>query len=45
DESFSSRDAMSAMLQGGMKKAKRQDKKNLDMVSAAVILQRYLESK
>lgn len=45
DESFSSRDAMSAMLQGGMKKGKRQDKKNLDMVSAAVILQRYLESK
>lgn len=45
DESFSSRDAMSAMLQGGMKKGRRQDKKNLDMVSAAVILQRYLESK
>ncbi|MDG1779729.1 MAG: Holliday junction resolvase RuvX [Flavobacteriales bacterium] len=42
DESFSSRDAMSAMVQGGMKKSKRRDKKTLDMISATVILQRYL---
>lgn len=45
DESFSSRDAMQAMVQGGMKKSKRRDKKNLDMVSATIILQRWLESK
>lgn len=42
DEAFSSREAMSAMIEGGMKKSKRREKKNLDMVSAAVILQRWL---
>lgn len=44
DESFSSREAMEAMVAGGMKKSKRREKKTLDMVSAAVILQRWLES-
>ena len=44
DESFSSREAMSAMVAGGMKKKKRRDKKTLDMVSAAIILQRWLEN-
>jgi putative Holliday junction resolvase len=42
DESFSSREAMSAMVAGGMKKSQRREKKNLDKVSAAVILQRWL---
>lgn len=44
DESYSSRDAMQAMITGGMKKKKRRDKKMLDKVSAAVILQRWLAS-
>lgn len=42
DEAFSSREAMSAMVAGGMKKSQRREKKNLDKVSAAVILQRWL---
>lgn len=42
DESFSSREAMAAMVAGGMKKSQRREKKNLDKVSAAVILQRWL---
>ena len=45
DESFSSREAMQAMVSGGMRKSKRRDKKTLDMVSPAVILQRWLEQK
>ncbi|MCH2199839.1 MAG: Holliday junction resolvase RuvX [Flavobacteriales bacterium] len=45
DESYSSRDAMQAMVAGGMRKKNRRNKKNLDMVSAAVILQRFLESR
>jgi putative Holliday junction resolvase len=44
DESFSSREAMSAMVMGGMKKSDRRDKKNLDMVSAAIILQRWMNA-
>lgn len=44
DESYSSREAMSAMVAGGMKKKKRRDKKTLDMVSAAIILQRWMEN-
>lgn len=43
DESYSSRDAMQAMLAGGMRKKQRRDKKTLDKISAAVILQRWLE--
>ena len=43
DESFSSQEAMQAMVQGGMKKGQRRDKKTLDMVSATIILQRWLE--
>lgn len=45
DESFSSRDAMQAMVAGGMSKAKRRDKKTLDRISAAVILQRWLSGR
>lgn len=45
DESFSSRDAMQAMVMGGMSKKKRRDKKTLDKISATVILQRWLDSK
>lgn len=45
DESFSSREAMQAMISGGMKKNKRREKTTLDMVSAAIILQRWLNQR
>lgn len=44
DERFSSRMAVQAMIQGGMKKKKRQDKAAVDKVSATIILQSYLSS-
>ena len=34
-----------AMVAGGMSKAKRRDKKTLDRISAAVILQRWLSAR
>ena len=43
DERFTSQLAMDAMIRGGMKKKERQVKANLDKVSAAIILQSYLE--
>jgi putative Holliday junction resolvase len=43
DERFTSRLAMDAMIRGGMKKKDRQVKGNLDKLSAAIILQTYLE--
>ena len=45
DESFTSRMAMEAMIQGGMKKKDRQKKENLDKISATIILQSYMESR
>jgi len=45
DERFTSRMAMDAMIAGGMKKQERKAKGNLDKVSAAIILQSYLEKK
>ncbi len=43
DERFTSHLAMDAMIRGGMKKKDRQVKENLDKISAAIILQSYLE--
>lgn len=43
DESFSSREARSAMVAGGMKKSRRQEKGAMDKVAAAIILQRFLD--
>jgi len=43
DERFTSHLAMDAMIRGGMKKKDRQVKGNLDKLSAAIILQTYLE--
>jgi putative Holliday junction resolvase len=43
DERFTSHLAMDAMIRGGMKKKDRQVKGNLDKISAAIILQTYLE--
>ncbi len=45
DESFTSRMAMEAMIQGGMKKKDRRKKENLDKISATIILQSYMETK
>ncbi|MFO7935373.1 MAG: Holliday junction resolvase RuvX [Bacteroidales bacterium] len=43
DERFTSRMAMDAMIAGGMKKGQRKNKGNVDKISAAIILQTYLE--
>lgn len=45
DEAFTSKMAAQALFQSGMKKSDRQKKENLDMVSAAIILQSYLDSR
>lgn len=45
DERFTSSMALSAMIAGGVKKKDRREKGNIDKVSAAIILQSYLESK
>jgi len=45
DERFTSKIAMQAMLDGGMKKKDRREKGNVDRISAAIILQSYLESR
>jgi len=45
DEMFTSKLASQAMLMGGMKKKDRMVKGNLDKISAAIILQSYLENK
>ena len=44
DERFTSVLAHKAMLEGGLKKKKRQDKALVDEISAVIILQEYLES-
>lgn len=43
DERFTSKLAMDALVTGGMKKSERRVKGNIDKVSAALILQSYLE--
>jgi len=45
DERFTSKMAIDAMLAGGMKKKRRQDKTEVDKLSATLILQSYLERK
>jgi putative Holliday junction resolvase len=44
DERFTSKLAMQAMIDGGMKKKDRQNKATVDTISAAIILQSYLDS-
>ncbi len=44
DERFTSRMAHDAMLSGGLKKKKRQDKALVDTISATLILQSYMQS-
>ena len=43
DERFTSKMAMDAMVAGGMKKSDRRVKGNVDRVSAAIILQSWME--
>jgi putative Holliday junction resolvase len=45
DERFTSKMAFQSMIDGGLKKKKRQDKELIDKVSATLILQSYLEQK
>jgi putative holliday junction resolvase len=44
DERFTSKMAMQAMIEGGMKKKDRQVKGNVDKISATIILQSFLRS-
>ena len=44
DEAFTSKMAVQAMIEGGVKKKDRQKKGNLDKLSATFILKNYLEN-
>lgn len=44
DERFTSQLAMKAMIAGGMKKSDRREKENVDKISAAIILQSYMDN-
>ena len=44
DERFTSKMALDSMIAGGTRKKDRQEKGNIDKVSATIILQSYLES-
>lgn len=44
DERFTSKMAADSLIESGMKKKKRRDKSNLDIVSASLMLQSYLDS-
>ncbi len=44
DERFTSKMALDAMIVGGTKKKDRREKGNLDKISAAIILQSYMDS-
>ena len=43
DERFTSKIAQDAMIRGGMKKKERRKKENVDLISATLILQSFLE--
>ena len=45
DERFTSKMAFQTMIDGGLKKQKRQDKALIDSISATIILQSYMEQK
>ena len=44
DERFTSKMAFQAMIDGGLKQKARRDKAMVDMVSATILLQSYMES-
>jgi putative holliday junction resolvase len=43
DERFSSKMASRSMIESGMRKSERRKKENVDMISAAIILQSFLD--
>ena len=43
DERFTSKMAVRTMINGGMKKSQRRKKENIDKISAAILLQSFLE--
>ena len=45
DERFSSKNAVRAMVEMGMKKKDRRDKKNEDQIAATILLQEYLTNR
>jgi putative holliday junction resolvase len=45
DERFTSKMALSAMIEGGVKKKDRQDKSLVDKISASIILQSFLDKR
>jgi putative holliday junction resolvase len=45
DERFTSKIAADSQISSGMKKKKRQDKSQLDIISASLMLQSYLDSR
>ena len=45
DERFSSKNAVRAMVEMGMKKKDRRDKKNVDQIAATILLQEYLTNR
>ncbi len=45
DERYSSKNAVRAMVEMGMKKNDRRDKKNIDRVAATMLLQEYLTNR
>ena len=45
DERYTSKLAKQAMVEMGMKKKDRRDKKNIDLIAATIMLQEYLQSK
>lgn len=45
DERYTSKLAKQAMIEMGMKKKDRRDKKNVDVVAATIILQEYMQNR
>ena len=45
DERFSSKTAVRAMIEMGMKKKDRQVKQNVDLIAATILLQEYLNNR
>lgn len=45
DERFTSKIASASMFESGIKKSKRKNKEEVDLISAVIILQSYLEQK
>ncbi|MEO6329972.1 MAG: Holliday junction resolvase RuvX [Ginsengibacter sp.] len=45
DERYTSKLAKQAMIEMGMKKKDRRDKKNVDLIAATIMLQEYLQSR